>query len=84
MPWRAIRYGFFAHSPAPIKPDFTLLGMIKTIDDIQHGRLAGTVGSDDGANLAALDIETDVAECRNAAKGEGDVFHLQYRVVVDA
>ena len=60
-----------------LEGDRSLLRMIKTIDDIQHRTLAGTVGADDGANLALANIEADVIENLHHAKGEADVIDLE-------
>jgi hypothetical protein len=44
------------------KKDAALIGLIKPVDDIQHGGLSGAVGADDGQNLTGIDLKTDPIE----------------------
>jgi hypothetical protein len=46
-------------------------------DAVEHRGLAGAVGADDGKNLPALDMKTDVGQRLHAAETDRDVRHLQ-------
>ena len=52
-------------------------GSVKTADDIEECRFAGTVRADDGEHAPFLDIETDVFQGMNAAKSYADIADLQ-------
>ena len=54
-----------------------LLRLVDAGDHIEERRLAGTVGADDGEDLAGLDRERDPLQCRDAAEAHSDAVHLQ-------
>src|SRR5690606_2552113 len=55
----------------------SLLRVIDAVDDIEHRRLAGPVGADDGADLALQYVEADVGECLDPAEGQRHVVHRE-------
>src|SRR5258708_2916908 len=61
--------------------DGALLRMIEAADAVQHRRLAGAVGTDDGADLALGDIEADIGERLHAAERQADVLDRQQHLV---
>ena len=48
--------------------DNAFLRLIKSVDDIEHRRLAGAIRADDGADLAFANIERYAADGFDAAK----------------
>src|SRR5262245_37295365 len=54
----------------PLEHDGAALRLVEAVDDIEHRRLAGAVRTDDGADLAALDIERHVANDLDTAEGQ--------------
>ena len=60
--------------------DDALLGVVKPVDAIEHRAFTGTVGTNDGAHLAGPDIEADILNGLNAAKGQADVINVQQDV----
>ena len=69
--WRHLFAGF------PLECNRTLLGLIKAVDDIEHRAFAGTVGADNRANLASLDIKADVVQDFHDPEGETDILDLE-------
>ena len=57
--------------------DRAFLGPVEAVDDVEHRRLAGAVGADDGADLALQDVEADVGERRDTAEAQSDAVDLQ-------
>ena len=66
--------------PLALERDHTLLRVIEAVDDVEHRRLAGAVGANDGAHLALADIEGDVAQRAHAAEGERHVFQREQHI----
>ncbi len=54
--------------------------VVQAADQVQHRRLAGTVGPDDAEDFAALDIERDVTHGVHAAEAETEPFGAEDRV----
>ena len=61
--------------------DRALLGLVEAVDHVEHRRLAGAVGADDGADLALHDVEADVGERAHAAEAERDAADLEQHLV---
>ena len=57
------------------------MGRIEAVDAIQHRRLAGAIGANDGADFAFLDFEADIDQCVHGAKGQTDILDPQQRVI---
>ena len=52
----------------------------KTVDDLQHGGLSGSVVSDQCHTLASFDIKGDIGEQGLSRKGLGKLFHVEHIV----
>ena len=61
----------------PSKQHLVVLGAKHAADGAKQGRLARTVGADDGVLLTLLDLERDVEEGPEAAVPGGDVVELE-------
>ena len=48
--------------------DVALLRVIDAVDDVEHGALAGAVGSDDRANFTFAHVEADVRQRPEVAR----------------
>src|SRR6266446_206676 len=59
--------------------DLALLRAVNAADDVEERRLAGAVGADQAADLAAICREVDAVERFHAAEAEGKVAHAQER-----
>ena len=59
------------------KCDAAFLRCVDTIDAIEHGAFACTVGANDGANFMFLHIERNVGQRFHTAKSKADVVHIQ-------
>ena len=68
---RHVRLHLLAHFA--LVNDFAFLGVIEAVDDVQHRRLAGAVGADDGVNLAFLNIQRDIDNGTHGAERQADV-----------
>src|SRR5499427_3056264 len=73
--------GTHAGTGFSLERDATLLRMIEAVDDVEHRGLAGAVWADDGANLAAPDVECDLGQRAHAAEGQRHVLDRQQRGV---
>src|SRR5690606_3581636 len=51
----------------PVDRDLAGAGAIECSDDVEHGRLAGAGRADNGNELAARDVEVDIAQCEDIA-----------------
>ena len=71
---------FHLAAPDPLVGDGALLRMIEAVDAVQHRRLAGTVGTDDGADLALGDVKADVGQCLYATERQADVLDRQKNI----
>jgi hypothetical protein len=70
-----------------LEDDPPLLRMIKSTDAVQDTGLAGTIGTDDGKDLALSDREADTVKCRQAAEAQAKPLYFQLGhndVVLDA
>src|SRR5712671_6059014 len=65
---------------APLEGDAPVLRTVEAVDDVEHGRLAGAVRADDGADLALADVEGHVGERLDAAESERDALDRQQRL----
>jgi hypothetical protein len=54
-----------------------LVGAREAADDVEQGRLAGAVGSDDPQDLALLDVQADGVEGRQAAEADRGAVDLE-------
>jgi hypothetical protein len=68
----------------PLVGNLAVLGVIEPVDDVEHGALAGPVGTDDGADLLFPDVEADVLQRLHAAEGEAHVVHVEQHGAVGA
>src|SRR5437868_5317653 len=48
--------------------------------DVHHGRLAGAVRTDDGAQFAFLDNQRELVQCLEAVEADGDPVEIEERV----
>ena len=64
-----------------LEGDGAFLRVVEAVDDVEHRRLAGAVGADDGADLALPDVEGDAADRPHAAEGKRDVLHREQHLV---
>ena len=62
------------------KGKFAGICLNKTVDDLQHGGLSGSVVSDQCHTLAAFDIKGDIGEQGLSRKGLGKRFHVEHIV----
>src|SRR5450756_2620388 len=60
--------GFLAHNVLSVKNDGTLGRRIDTCDQIEDGRLASAVGSNETDDLAVLQLDVEVGNGAQAAK----------------
>ena len=51
--------------------------MVEAVDNIEHRRLAGAVGTDDRPHFALDDIEADILDRPHTAEGQGDVVDIE-------
>src|SRR5690606_27131245 len=61
-----------------------MLRAVDAVDDVQHGALARSVGTDDGAHLVRAHVEAHLRERLHAAERERDLLHLQDDFADDA
>jgi hypothetical protein len=54
--------------PRTVQPDAARCGSLQPDDDLQERALAGTVGTDDGDDLAVVDPERDAVDGRKATE----------------
>ena len=52
------------------------VGSGSAADDVKQGRLAGAVGTDQGAQFAVIDVEIDFFQRLEAIERDGDVLHI--------
>src|SRR5262245_55276393 len=62
-----------------VEPYFAASGLHEAADHVEQRRLAGAVGSDDAADLTAVDREIDPVERANAAESNREIADLEYR-----
>jgi hypothetical protein len=68
------------HLPGPLlafKKDVAFISRINAIDDVQHGRFAGTIRPDDGHNLPRIYLQADPIEGLQASETDVYVFHAE-------
>ena len=53
----------------PVDEHLALVRGYNPTEDVHEGRFTGPVGADEAVNLAAVDLQTDPAECPHRAKG---------------
>ena len=61
----------------PFEKDLTGIRSELVHDQVEHGRLAGTVGSDQADSLAFADVKTQPVHRAQAAEGPGQVPNLE-------
>jgi hypothetical protein len=61
----------------PTEHHLTRRGLVDPADDVEHGRLAGTVRTDEPADLALLDVERQPVEGDDAAEADRHVLYLE-------
>ena len=54
---------FLAPDVSIFEKDLALVGFVDTVDTVEQGGFAGTVGTDNGVDLAFFDLKGDVVEC---------------------
>ena len=64
-------------SPAP--GDVPLVGLVRTGEDLDQGRLAGAVLAEQAVHLAGADVEVDAVEGADARELLDDAVHLEQR-----
>jgi hypothetical protein len=70
-----------ASGPSPLECDHPFLRMIKAVDDVEHRRLAGPVGPDDGADLTLVNVEAEMSLIACTPPKDSDTLsHLQHHV----
>src|SRR5215510_10925049 len=62
---------------APLEDDAALLGMVEAADGVEQRGLPRPVGSDDGHDLAVMDVHAHVAERLHGAEAHGDALDAQ-------
>src|SRR6516162_414957 len=55
---------------ASLEGDSATIGMIEAVDDVKQRGFAGAIGADNGSNFAFSDVERNVSQRRDAAKGK--------------
>ena len=68
-----VRFHFFGPLFA-FKDDAACVGLIKSVDDVQHGGLSCTIRTDDGHDLARVNLQADVIQGHQSAKRDVDIF----------
>ncbi len=53
------------------------VGVVEAVDDVQHGGLAGAVGTDDGQDLARVDLQADIVQGLQTPEGDADVLRAE-------
>ena len=66
----------------PFIEDITFLGMVETGDAVEHHRLASTVGSDNGMDLAALYFKRDVRQGADPTEIHAHIMEPQQDLAV--
>ena len=61
----------------PVKPHRAVGGLVYACDDIEGGGLSRAVGSDEGHDLALVDLQLQIVHSHNAAELHGDVIQSQ-------
>src|SRR5690606_41171249 len=61
--------------PAP-EADAPRLGLVEACDAVEEARLPRAVGSDEGDELAGVDVQVHAGQGLNAAEGEVEPPHL--------
>ena len=60
-----------------LDPDLAVIVDVHAGEDLHQGRLAGAVLAHEGVDLAAPQVEVDVAQSRHAGEGFGDAFGFE-------
>src|SRR5438445_2043385 len=62
-----------------VEDDSSLVGVVEAADHVEQGRLASTVGTDDGQDRAAADLDARLAQRDERAEADADPLHLEER-----
>ena len=76
------RVGLAARNVVSKKRHTALVARIKSRDDVQQSRLAGSVGADEADDFALLAGKTNTVEGLNAAERECDIVDSQQRLLL--
>src|SRR6266513_3926934 len=68
-----------ARAVPTVEDDPSLVGVIEAADHVEQRRLPGAVGTDDGADLAAIDREAHPTQRDERAEADADALHLEER-----
>ena len=53
--------------------------LVHPTDDVEHGGLACTIGSDETQDLTLVDVEREAVEGHDSTEADGDVTYFQKR-----
>src|SRR5205085_1015070 len=67
----------FVADQLPAQVDGASARLEQTGDGVQHGRLAGAVGADEGNDLSLLDLKGDALQRLDVAVKSADVLHIE-------
>src|SRR5436189_1555337 len=62
-----------------VEDDSSRVGVVEAADHVEQGRLASTVGTDDGQDRAAADPDAQLAQRDERAEADADPLHLEER-----
>ena len=62
---------------APLEGDGAMIGVIESVDDVEHRGLARAVGADDGADFSLPDVEGNIPQRFDTAKGQRYALDLK-------
>ena len=69
--------GMVAHDALAVEADAAVGGGVHAGDDVERGGLTRAVGSDEGHDLALVDLQTQVIHGDHAAELHGDILNRQ-------
>ena len=69
--------GMVPHDAASLKGHAAVGGRVHTGDDVERRGLTGTVGADEGHDLALVDLQVQVVHGHHAAELHGDIFNRE-------
>ena len=78
MPWAAAIYRPHLGAGFAFEGDLANLRIVETVDDVQHRGFTGAVRTDDRANFALVDIETDILDGVHATERQRHIAHVKH------